>query len=90
MLLTMTPSPVIELNRAVAVGMAADPAAGLELIDALVPRLGDYAPLFAARADLLRRSGAADEARVAYEAAIQRTSNDAERHYLEGRLNELK
>jgi RNA polymerase sigma-70 factor (ECF subfamily) len=78
------PSPVIELNRAVAVAMAEGPAAGLELLDGLP--LDEYHLFHSARADLLRRDGRIDEARLAYERASALATNDAERAFLAGRL----
>jgi RNA polymerase sigma-70 factor, ECF subfamily len=84
------PSPVIELNRAVAVAMAEGPERGLELIDALEDtRLERYHLLHAARADLLRRLERRDEAAQAYRRARELTENPAERAFLEGRLREL-
>jgi RNA polymerase sigma-70 factor, ECF subfamily len=87
----LNPSPVVELNRAVAVGMAAGPAAGLELIAPLLdePVLARYQPLHAAHADLLRRAGDAAGAARAYERAIALTANDVERAELERRLGAL-
>jgi RNA polymerase sigma-70 factor, ECF subfamily len=83
-------SPVIELNRAVAVAMADGPMAGLELIAELEGgRLERYHLLHAARADLLRRLGRSDEARAAYLRARELTQNPAERAFLERRLGEL-
>jgi RNA polymerase sigma-70 factor, ECF subfamily len=85
------PSPVIELNRAVAVAMAEGPERGLELIDALEDaRLERYHLLHAARADLLRRLERRDEAAQAYRRASELTENPAERAFLEGRLAELR
>lgn len=81
------PSAVVELNRAVAVAMAAGPAAGLDLIDRI--ELPDYHLLHAARADLLRRLERRDEAAAAYRAALQLEMNAAERSFLEGRLSAL-
>src|SRR5262249_30961549 len=78
------PSPVIELNRAVAVAMAEGPAAGLELPAGLP--LDEYHLFHSARADLLRRDGRVDEARLAYERASALATNDAERAFLAGRL----
>src|SRR5205085_6030226 len=71
-LLALNPSPVVELNRAVAVAMRDGPAAGLTLIDAILHRgdLGDYHLAHAARADLLRRLGRREESRQAYERAL--------------------
>jgi RNA polymerase sigma-70 factor, ECF subfamily len=82
------PSPVVELNRAVAVAMAEGPEAGLALIDA-VSGLDAYHLLHAARADLLRRLDRADEAAESYRRAIELTTNPAEREFLERRLGEL-
>jgi len=82
------PSPVVALNRAVAVGMAAGPEAGLVAIDALrdEPQLAGYGYTAAARADFLRRLGRHDEARVAYEEALMLTENEVERAFLAERL----
>ena len=87
-LLDRQPSPVIELNRAVAVAMADGPDAGLRLLDPLEPSLARYHLFHAARADLLRRAGRQDAA-DAYRRAIELVSNDAERRYLAGRLASL-
>jgi RNA polymerase sigma-70 factor (ECF subfamily) len=82
---------VVELNRAVAVGMAAGPAAGLALADALADAgaLPGYHLLPATRADLLRRLGRRVEAAEAYRAARELAPTDAERRYLERRLAEV-
>ena len=90
-LLRMDPSPVIELNRAVAVAMRDGPAAGLQLIDALLARgeLAEYHLAHSARADLCRRLGRVDEARAAYREALARTRQAPERRFLERRLAEL-
>jgi len=88
-LVRMTGSPVVELNRAVAVAMADGPEAGLELVDALADRLDDYRYLHATRADLLRRLGRGPDAAIAYERALELTATDAERRYLERRLVEV-
>jgi RNA polymerase sigma-70 factor (ECF subfamily) len=87
----LEPSPVIELNRAVAVAMRDGPAAGLALIDAILRRgdLADYRPAHAARAELYRRLGATAEARAAYTRALELTRQEPERRYLERRLAEL-
>lgn len=86
----LTPSPVIELNRAVAVAMSEGPEAGLLEIDALEDgRLDDYHLFHAARADLLRRLGRAGEARSAYTRARELTGNRAEQAFLDRRLREL-
>ena len=91
-LLAMQPSPVIELNRAVAVAMYEGPAAGLALIDGLVQRgaLRDYPLLPAAQADLYRRLGRRPEARAAYEQARTLAPTEPERRYLEKRLREFE
>jgi len=84
-------SPVIELNRAVAVAMRDGPAAGLELIDAILGRgdLGDYRLAHAARAELCRRLGKVPEARASYKRALALTRQEPERRFLEKRLAEL-
>jgi RNA polymerase sigma factor (sigma-70 family) len=86
-LMRLTPSPVVELNRAVAVGMAHGPAAGLEIVERLgsEPALGDYHLLPAVRADLLNKLGRMDEARLEYERAAALTRNLRERELLLGR-----
>ena len=80
----VAPSPVVELNRAVAVGMAHGPAAGLAIVDALrdEPTLARYHLLPAVRGDLLARLGRADEARLEFERAAAMTRNQAERRLL--------
>ena len=85
------PSPVIALNRAVAIAMRDGPAAGLPLIDAILERgdLVDYRLAHAARAELNRRLGRRDEARAAFERALALTKGAAERRFLERRLGEL-
>ncbi|MBX3751167.1 MAG: RNA polymerase sigma factor [Opitutaceae bacterium] len=90
-LLALQPSPVIELNRAVAVAMHEGPAAGLALVDALLARgeLTDYHLAHAARADLCRRLGRRDEAAAAYRQALALAPSDPERRFLERRLREL-
>lgn len=90
-LLAMQPSPVVELNRAVAVAMHEGPAAGLALIDALFTRgeLRDYHLAHSARADLLRQLGRRDEARAAYGQARALAKSEPEVRYLEKRLREL-
>jgi RNA polymerase sigma-70 factor, ECF subfamily len=91
-LLRIEPSPVGELNRAVAIAMRDGPAAGLDLIDALLERgeLGTYHLAHAARADLCRRLGRVAEARNAYERALALTQVAAERRFIEGRIDQLK
>ena len=90
-LLSRAPSPVVELNRAVAVAMADGPQHGLGLMDALAAsgQLDAYPYLHSARADLLRRLGRADEAAAAYRRARELTVNAAERAFLERRLAEV-
>lgn len=85
------PSPVVELNRAVAVAMRDGPEAGLVLIDALLqnPVLAGYHLAHAARADLCRRLGRADEARTSYQRALGLVRQSPERRFLERRLAEL-
>jgi RNA polymerase sigma-70 factor, ECF subfamily len=87
----MTPSPVVELNRAVAVAMAEGPEAGLRLVDALATSevLHGYHLLVATRADLLRRLSRNEEAADAYRAALAEATTDSERRYLARRLSEV-
>jgi len=85
------PSPIISLNRAVAVAMVDGPQAGLELIDA-IDASGDlegYHLLYSARADLLRRIGAKEESAKAYLKALDLVTNDSERRFLERRLHQV-
>jgi RNA polymerase sigma-70 factor, ECF subfamily len=86
------PSPVVELNRAVAIAMRDGPATGLPLIDAILQQgnLSDYHLAHAARADLCRRLGQIAEARAAYERALTLTQQEPERRFLKRRLAELK
>jgi RNA polymerase sigma-70 factor (ECF subfamily) len=84
----VTPSPVVELNRAVAVAMAEGPERGLELIDA-IEGLDAYRHLHSARADLLRRLGRGDDAAGAYRRALELADEPAERVFLERRLAEV-
>jgi RNA polymerase sigma-70 factor (ECF subfamily) len=90
-LLGIDPSPVVELNRAVAIAMRDGPAAGLALIDAILARgdLADYHLAHAARADMCRRLGRAEEARASYQRAIALARQEPERRFLERRLAEL-
>lgn len=91
MLSTVSPSPVITLNRAVAVAMRDTPEAGLTLLDSVdVAALREYHLLPAARADLLRRIGRIEEAESAYRSALDLVQNDRERRFLLRRLNELR
>jgi RNA polymerase sigma-70 factor (ECF subfamily) len=87
-LVLIDPSPVVRLNRAVAVALAGDEQRGLELIDGL-GELDGYAYLHAARADLLQRLGRADDAAESYRRALVLTENATERRFLERRLREL-
>jgi RNA polymerase sigma-70 factor, ECF subfamily len=86
-LTAMLPSPVIELNRAVAVAMADGPDAGLALMQPLADELDRYHLFHAARADLLRRSGRSIEAKAAYRQALALVTNPIERRYLMQRLS---
>jgi RNA polymerase sigma-70 factor (ECF subfamily) len=86
-LLTLEPTPVVALNRAVAVAEVRGPAAALDLIDDL--DLGSYYLFHAIRADLLASLGRPAEARAAYRAALNLTSNEAEQNFLRSRLNHL-
>jgi len=90
-LLRTDPSPVIELNRAVAVAMRDGPAAGLALVDAILARgdLADYHLAHAARADLCRRMGDLAQAGAAYRRALALARQEPERRFLERRLAEL-
>jgi RNA polymerase sigma-70 factor (ECF subfamily) len=88
LLQTMQPSPIVSLNRAVAVAMLEGPEAGLVLMDAVAGDLDHYHLLHAARADLLRRLGSPVEAAKSYRRAIALVSNDSERRFLERRLSE--
>jgi RNA polymerase sigma-70 factor (ECF subfamily) len=91
-LMRIQPSPVVELNRAVAVAMHEGPAQGLCLIDDLLAReeLANYSLAHSARADLCRRLGRFPEARASYEKALALAPQEAERRFLSGRLEELK
>lgn len=91
LLAQLSPSPVVELNRAVAVAMAQGPAQGLALIDTILARgdLIDYHLAHAARADLCRRLGRVDDARVAYSQALALARQEPERRFLARRLAEL-
>ncbi|HEY2704370.1 MAG TPA: DUF6596 domain-containing protein [Candidatus Dormibacteraeota bacterium] len=91
LLAQLWPSPVVALNRAVALGLARGPEAGLVALEALAaePQLAGYSYLAAARADFLRRLDRTAEARVAYEEALALTENAVERDFLAGRLAQL-
>jgi predicted RNA polymerase sigma factor len=83
-LVRIAPSPIVELNRALAVSMARGPAAALEIVDALAadPALKDYHRLPSARGELLRRLGRLEEARGEFERAASLTQNARERAFL--------
>jgi len=83
----LTGSPVVELNRAIAVAEARGPQAGLEIVDRLA--LADYHYLHSTRGELLRRLGRVEEAREAYRRALALVHDDAERRLLKRRLAEL-
>jgi len=85
----MAPSPVVELNRAVAIAMADGPERGLQLLEPLADELADYQHFHSARADLLRRLSRDDEAALAYRRALALATNPTERAFLEDRLSEL-
>jgi RNA polymerase sigma-70 factor, ECF subfamily len=89
-LAALTPDPVVELNRAVAIAQAGDVAGGLARIDALAPALDGYHYFHAARAELLGRLGARDAAAAAYGRALDLAGNAAERSFLERRLAEAR
>ena len=86
-LVLLTRSPVVELNRAIAVAEAAGPEAGLALVDRL--ELDGYQYFHSTRADLLRRLGRADEARAEYERALELAHTEPERRFLQGRLADV-
>jgi RNA polymerase sigma-70 factor (ECF subfamily) len=85
----LQPSPIVSLNRAVAVAMVDGPREGLNLIDTLAGDLESYHLLHAARADLLRRAGSPSEAAKSYKRALALVSNESERRFLDRRLREL-
>src|SRR5262249_36813771 len=91
-LLQVTRSPVIELNRAVAIAMRDGPPAGLALVDAILERgeLADYHLAHAARADLCRRLNLSDEARESYQQALALARQEPERRFLKRRLKQLE
>ena len=91
-LIQIQPSPVVELNRAVAIAMYEGPEQGLHLIDDLLAgeELANYPFAYSARADLCRRLGRLPEARASYEKALSLTRQEPERRFLSGRLEELK
>lgn len=91
MLLAITPSPIIELNRAIVIGMRDGPEAGLRLLDGLMENkvLADYHLMYAARADLLKRQGCMAEAVDAYEQALARVQQAPEARYLKRQLEKI-
>ncbi|MBU6433522.1 MAG: RNA polymerase subunit sigma-24, partial [Nitrospirae bacterium] len=91
LLIRAEPSPVIELNRAVAMAMRDGPAAGLTLVDAILARgdLADYHLIHSTRADLCRRLGNKADARASYERALALTKQEPEQRFLEKRLAQL-
>jgi RNA polymerase sigma-70 factor, ECF subfamily len=91
LLAQLEPSPIIELNRAVAVAMRDGPQAGLDLIDAILSRghLADYHLAHSARAEFLRRLNRTTDAKAAYRRALEFTEQEPERRFLEGRIKEL-
>jgi RNA polymerase sigma-70 factor (ECF subfamily) len=92
MLQQLQPSPIVQLNRAVAVAMAQGPRTGLQLIDGLAASndLEDYHLLHAARADFLRRMSDFPEAEKSYQRALELATNESERRYLQRRLKEVR
>ena len=90
-LMGMAPSPVVELNWAVAVAMRDGPAAGLAIIDRILARgeLREYRLAHAARAELCRRLGRTSDARASFERALKLTKQEPERRFLERRIEEL-
>jgi RNA polymerase sigma-70 factor (ECF subfamily) len=88
-LVRLDPSPIVALNRAVAVAELDGPEVALGIVDRLQDELVDYHAYFAARADLLRRSGRLEESRAAYDRAIALAGNTAETAYLTRRRNQL-
>jgi RNA polymerase sigma-70 factor (ECF subfamily) len=88
----LQPSPVVALNRAVAIAMVEGPRTGLAIIDGLAADsdLDNYHLLHAARADLLRRIGSSEEAAKSYQRALALVTNESERRYLDRRLGEVQ
>ena len=91
-LLEIQPSPVVQLNRAVAIAMCDGPEAGLTLIDAVLENGGleNYYLAHSARADMYRRLGRTAEARASYEKALALTQQEPERQFLQERIRQLK
>ena len=86
----LQPSPIVSLNRAVAIAMADSPEAAMALLDALTEELDSYHLFHATRADLLRRMGALQEASQSYTRALELVTNDSERRFLKRRLQEVQ
>jgi len=88
----LQPSPIVSLNRAVAVAMVEGPPSGLRIMDALASNgeLENYHIFHSARAELLRRNGAREEAARTYSRALELVTNDSERRYLQRRLREVQ
>jgi RNA polymerase sigma-70 factor (ECF subfamily) len=86
------PSPIVSLNRAVAIAMAGDLEGGLDLINSLIDagQLEDYHLVYAARADLLRRKGETAAAADSYKQALSLVTNESERRFLDRRLREVR
>lgn len=89
MLLELAPSPVVVLNRAVALGFAQGFDTGLAAMDAVIAELATYQPAHAARADFLRRLGRSEEAAAAYRRALELTTSDTDKRFLQSRLAEV-
>jgi RNA polymerase sigma-70 factor (ECF subfamily) len=91
LLLQVTPSPIVEISRAVAIAMRDGPAAGLELIDEILERgdLANYHPAYVVRGDLCRRLGKTAEARTAYEQALALAEQEPEQRFIEQQLASL-
>lgn len=89
LLLQVAPSPVAALNRAVALGFAKDFRIGLAAIEALLPELDTYQPAHAARADFLRRLGQAEAAAASYRRALDLSTSESEKRFLQSRLGEI-
>jgi RNA polymerase sigma-70 factor (ECF subfamily) len=88
-LVRIDPSPIIALNRAIAVAEIDGPEVGLAAVDLLQDKLADYHAYHAARADLLRRLGRSQQSRAAYDKAIELAGNTAETAYLTRRRDQL-
>ncbi len=85
----LTHSPIVQLNHAVAIAETGDPAQALVLADRLQPALSTYTYLHSTRAELLRRLGRSEEARRAYERALELASREPDRRFIKKRLAEL-